>query len=616
MTFSIPAVDQLGWGEPLQKHLAQLNDPETGGLIHVLNVAERDSRFWSDGATDKDQYANKTVYVSNTGTFHVWTISSNPSNNRKWRELNWTLRTVINPDQAGFNTWENISSRPWPDGDTTHDADQNFTGYNRELGYFEAWGATPIRKWVPLANFSKAERKTGSGTISSDPGDIFKLNLSGATYTDQGIGVGTSIYIDGKSAYALKKNSDTQIEVSPNVLTASLYSVSDITGFTVAKTQGSAILNVTTGDPIAAGLTVGDLIYNRNGALTPGTITAISSSSITLNAVQNGSGSVSSFAKINKIVNKSFQYELATLSLRNSENKDLGYFTSDGNSVLNTVSAERILNAYSKLESTNQNTIYATSTSLTSPVASGINLNAMFALNITTGRAQFENDNGVSNWASAIWSESGHSGISGNPTTTNFAVLRGRMISFKGTITNGYGVFMDSSFSSSGKISNYFPYYENAFPNSNIDGTVCNIRNFFLNKTGIGRDNNSGTNMLEVQGNILATGTVTPGSDRRWKENIVKIDSALEKISLLEGVTYYWKDKEVRGAERQIGLIAQDVEKAFPEAVKKDNEGYMSLNYDGLVGALVEGIKEQQLQIKSLQESVTQLKEEINSLKR
>ena len=40
MTFSIPEVDQLGWGQHLKDHLAQLNDPETGGLIHVLNVAE------------------------------------------------------------------------------------------------------------------------------------------------------------------------------------------------------------------------------------------------------------------------------------------------------------------------------------------------------------------------------------------------------------------------------------------------------------------------------------------------------------------------------------------------------------------------------------------------
>ena len=607
MTFSIPAVDQLGWGEPLQKHLAQLNDPDTGGLIHVANVAERDSRFWPNGATDKDEYANKTIYVSNTGTFHVWTVSSNPAINRKWRELNWTLRTVINPETSGFNTWENIASRPWQDGDTTHNADLNFTGYNKELGFFEAWSPSPINKWIPLANFSKAERKTGSGTISSDPGDIFKLNLSGATYINQGIDVGTTIYIDGRSAYVRKRNTDTQIEFYPNALAASVYSVSDIAGFTVAMTLESAILNVTAGDPIAAGLSVGDLIYSRNGAITPGTIIAISPSSITLNAVQRASGYASSFAKLNKIVNKSFQYELAALSLKNSENKDLGYFTSDGNSILNNVSAERILNGYSKLESTNQNTIYATSTYLSSPVASGINLNAMFALNITTARAQFENDNGGSNWASAIWSESGHSGILGNPTTANFCVLRGRMICFKGTINNGYGVFIDSSFSSNGKISNYFPYYENAIANSNIDGTVCNIRNFFLNKTGIGRDNNAGTNMLEVQGNILATGTITPGSDRRWKENIVKIDSALEKISLLEGVTYNWKDREEKGEERQIGLIAQDVEKAFPEAVKKDNEGYMSLNYDGLVGALVEGIKELKDIIQTLNERIAVL---------
>jgi hypothetical protein len=118
------------------------------------------------------------------------------------------------------------------------------------------------------------------------------------------------------------------------------------------------------------------------------------------------------------------------------------------------------------------------------------------------------------------------------------------------------------------------------------------------------------TEKLHVVGNILATGVITPGSDRRWKEDISRIESALDKLSLLEGVTYNWNkdEQETRGTTRQIGLIAQDVEKAFPEAVKKDNEGFMSLNYNGLVGALVEAIKEQQVMINELKSEVSELK--------
>lgn len=137
------------------------------------------------------------------------------------------------------------------------------------------------------------------------------------------------------------------------------------------------------------------------------------------------------------------------------------------------------------------------------------------------------------------------------------------------------------------------------------DVRITTGSNESLRRMGIGTLTPS--EKLHVVGNILATGTITPGSDRRWKKDIIKIDSALEKISLLEGVTYNWKDEEqeTRGKERQIGLIAQDVEKTFPEAVKKDNEGYMSVNYDGLVGALVEGIKELKLTIDLLTERIT-----------
>jgi hypothetical protein len=99
---------------------------------------------------------------------------------------------------------------------------------------------------------------------------------------------------------------------------------------------------------------------------------------------------------------------------------------------------------------------------------------------------------------------------------------------------------------------------------------------------------------LYVWGNIAASGSISGGSDIRWKKDITKIDSALEKISTLNGVTFNWNDdqKESRGEEREIGLIAQDVEKVFPEAVRDNEDGYKLLNYSGLIGPLVEAVKE------------------------
>ena len=70
-----------------------------------------------------------------------------------------------------------------------------------------------------------------------------------------------------------------------------------------------------------------------------------------------------------------------------------------------------------------------------------------------------------------------------------------------------------------------------------------------------------------------------------------RLGLALDSLLKLNGVTYFWKDSS-RGPSRQIGLIAQDVEKAFPEAIKPRQDGLLGLSYESLVGPLVEGIKE------------------------
>jgi hypothetical protein len=61
-------------------------------------------------------------------------------------------------------------------------------------------------------------------------------------------------------------------------------------------------------------------------------------------------------------------------------------------------------------------------------------------------------------------------------------------------------------------------------------------------------------------------------------------------------VTYFWNqvalDRGLKDEHRQIGLIAQDVEKVFPEAVKNDSDGMKSVNYPVLVAPLIEAVKE------------------------
>jgi hypothetical protein len=87
-------------------------------------------------------------------------------------------------------------------------------------------------------------------------------------------------------------------------------------------------------------------------------------------------------------------------------------------------------------------------------------------------------------------------------------------------------------------------------------------------------------------GKLTAT-TVNSSSDESLKKDIHTIENAVEKINQLRGVNFTWKDTD----EKSAGVIAQELQKVFPELVSK-NENGLSINYNGLIGVLIEAIKE------------------------
>ena len=90
---------------------------------------------------------------------------------------------------------------------------------------------------------------------------------------------------------------------------------------------------------------------------------------------------------------------------------------------------------------------------------------------------------------------------------------------------------------------------------------------------------------------ITSRGDVTAFSDIRLKDDIKTIDQAITKVSKLNGVTFTRNDINDDNNRRYLGLIAQDVLKVVPEAVSEIDDLY-AVNYQGLVGLLVEAIKE------------------------
>jgi len=111
---------------------------------------------------------------------------------------------------------------------------------------------------------------------------------------------------------------------------------------------------------------------------------------------------------------------------------------------------------------------------------------------------------------------------------------------------------------------------------------------------------------LKVQGKAFAASFEK--SDGRLKKDIKPLSHALDSILQLQGKTYRWKEGATFNNKKDIGLIAQDVEKVFPELVAEDEQGYKAIAYSKLTTVLIEAIKEQQGQITTLEKENTQLK--------
>ena len=95
-------------------------------------------------------------------------------------------------------------------------------------------------------------------------------------------------------------------------------------------------------------------------------------------------------------------------------------------------------------------------------------------------------------------------------------------------------------------------------------------------------------------------------SDQRLKREIKPIYNALEKVSALHGYTYQMKD-EPRG--RHAGVMAQEVLAVLPEAVSKNEDGYLEVDYNGVLSLLLEAVNELREENHALKERVKKLEE-------
>ena len=120
--------------------------------------------------------------------------------------------------------------------------------------------------------------------------------------------------------------------------------------------------------------------------------------------------------------------------------------------------------------------------------------------------------------------------------------------------------------------------------NGAVSGTTGTFSSSLSATTGTFSSSLSATTG-SFNGNVTGSDFIIP-SDERLKTNITHIPNALEKVKQISGCTYMINDKP------SVGVIAQEVLKILPETVHTRDDGYYAVSYHGLIGLLIEAVKE------------------------
>jgi hypothetical protein len=117
-----------------------------------------------------------------------------------------------------------------------------------------------------------------------------------------------------------------------------------------------------------------------------------------------------------------------------------------------------------------------------------------------------------------------------------------------------------------------------------------------------------GNVVFEVYGDGTAyTKGVVVTSDSTAKKDIRQLESQMDKIKKVKGVSYQWKEEKeagIKGSKRTYGVIAQDIEKIYPDMVFTNQKGEKGVYYHELTIVLLEAVKEQQAQIEKQQSAI------------
>jgi hypothetical protein len=132
-----------------------------------------------------------------------------------------------------------------------------------------------------------------------------------------------------------------------------------------------------------------------------------------------------------------------------------------------------------------------------------------------------------------------------------------------------------------------------------------------IDGTTIGHSSDSDL-MTLASGSLTVAGDITISSDARLKSNIVALGPTLISLLQLEAKSYTMKNDTEQ--KQKIGLLAQEVQKVFPELVSEDNNGMLAVNYQALVPVLINALKELESETSTLESQMSEFEKIIPAL--
>ena len=115
-----------------------------------------------------------------------------------------------------------------------------------------------------------------------------------------------------------------------------------------------------------------------------------------------------------------------------------------------------------------------------------------------------------------------------------------------------------------------------------------------------------------VSNDLMVGGDVEVSSDARLKANIISLGATLSKLLLIDGKSYTMK----KNGKQKIGVLAQDIQKVFPELVGTDDNDMLTVNYQGLVPVLINALKEQEKKFKDQEDKIKEQEKRLDKLEK